>query len=1131
MSEGRRVPVALCGLGAQSREQGRAISSPDRQHRCASAAQRWLAPLLLSAATTLAAAEPDTAALPGVLDGSIDVRINAREHLRWQDASDAEARLRLGKSRRSIDQAIDGLLRQRPELELRRSAATGVVDVLYSRAGALSRVAPTQSSERIARAFLAEHRDIYGLSAEAVDQLVVLGDSPGGGSGLRMLRLEQQVAGLPVFESETRVLIDRDGRVWRVLGAFVSSAAAEAAMIDKASLMLPADALSHLLGWSGHAVRADEVRAKQAAARQYLLTAPAPVAGEASARLVLFPLASGALIPAWSLTVFTEASEDWYALVDARNGSLLWRRNLRDYASSQQARFAVYVQADGITPADSPAPKSPSPVLPGGGSQFPSIARSTVNMLDAQALAASPNGWIDDCPSAANGCDSTRGNNVEACLDRDATSNLCDSGALDADGRAQGNPDSAARNRDFLGSAPRDFEFTPAPAGGNPDAGDNPLNADAQRGALVQAFYTINWFHDRMLRFGFDEASGNFQQVNLLGQGGLGGDRIAADIQNTGLNTASFSTPADGAGPGRLELSIFSGPTPDRDSALDAGIVIHELSHGMSHRLIGNSQGLLWDVARSMGEGWSDFFALALLNNSNADDPLGRYPFAPWVSYRLSAMTDNYLYGFRRFPYAIEAGFNPLSFSDVDAVTADESGGIAASPLNLGASGALEVHNAGSVWAQTLWRIRAGIIANSAGDVPAGNEVMLQLVVDAMKLTPAHPSLIDGRDALIAADCATNGCANEREIWEGFAAMELGYRALAPLAVGGRFARAHMGIGISRELPHLDVLNVDSDVVVTDTGTGNGNGVLDPGESVQLLVTISNPLRLADLDAMAVFATLSTASPLVQISDGEAFYGDIAAQAAASNAAAPFLLSIDPAAPCGSRIEFDLQTASTLGTRTAKFSLRIGSRGGVGAPIVFTQTPALMIPVSSVDGVAATLNIADDHEIADLDLRIDQLSHPVTGHLSVMLRAPSGYGSDLIFKRGGFLVPNQGGGANFSNLVIDDDLPLLASEDLNQSLSTQAPFSGDWLPAFNAPFWSSYRPSPPNPPAQVASDPIGQLGRLDGSSSKGPWTLSVANGSSTLTGTLDVWSLIVRPRLFSCSIFVPGDSLFGSGFE
>ena len=106
-------------------------------------------------------------------------------------------------------------------------------------------------------------------------------------------------------------------------------------------------------------------------------------------------------------------------------------------------------------------------------------------MLDAQRTAFSPNGWIDDCPAAADGCDATRGNNVDACLDRDASSNVCDAGTLDSNGRAIGNPDSGGRNRDFLGAAPRDFVHTPAPSGANPDAGDNPLNPDSQRGALV----------------------------------------------------------------------------------------------------------------------------------------------------------------------------------------------------------------------------------------------------------------------------------------------------------------------------------------------------------------------------------------------------------------------------------------------------------------------------------------------------------------------------------------------------------------------------------------------------------------------------------------------------------------------
>ncbi len=1022
-----------------------------------------------------------------------------------------------------------------PDAVSRGAIATGRLSMLFREKGALTGPATSSDDLAIVRDFLGRHRDLFGLDAEAVAALAVIGDSPGGRSGLRMLRVEQRVEGVPVFGSETRFLIDRDGRLWRVFGELLPELGDHAPKLSRDGLLSPETALSRLFGWGGELLDGRQVLARRRADGDAVeLAGPAPLAGPADARLMWFPLARNVLVPAWSLTAFTTGDEDWHALIDARSGALLWRRNMREFASTQQARFSVYVQGDGLTPADSPAPRSPSPAMPGMGTQFPAIARTTVNMLDAQHVDASPNGWIDDCPGSGDGCDSTRGNNVEACLDRDAVSNVCDTGALDANGRAIGNPDADGRNRDFLGAAPRDFTYTPAPSGANPDAGDTPTNPDSQRGALVQAFYTINWFHDRMAAFGFDEASGNFQQVNLLGQGGLAGDRVAADIQNSGSNNGSFSTPADGAGPGRLEISLFTGPTPDRDSALDAGIVLHELTHGMTHRLVGNGSGLLWDVARSMGEGWSDFFALALLNPTAADAIDGRYVFAPWVTYKLGVLTDNYVYGFRRFPYGGDVASNPLTFADLDTVTADESGGIAPSPLNIGAGGAMEVHNAGTVWAQTLWDVRARIIADPAGangDVATGNESMLQLVTDALKMTPPNPSLIDGRDALIAADCATNDCRNEASIWQGFAGRGLGYRAIAPLSVMGRFALSHMGVGTSARMPQLDVLDPATDVLIDDVQGGNGNGRIDPGETVQLAVTLRNPWRRADRIASGVSATLDAATGGVQVLDANAVYADIGAQASVANIADRFGLRIPESSACGSRITFQLQVQSSLGPQTIPLSLRIGTAAGVGAPITYGATPNLAIPTSSVDGVDSAMDIVDDHDIADLDFRIDSLVHPVSGHLSVMLRAPNGYGSDLIFKRGALMVPNQGGGADFNALVIDDDLPLASSEDLNQSLSTQAPFTGDWLPAFNGPFWDGYRPSPPTPPADIHRDATGQLSRLDGLGTQGRWHVNVANGSATLTGTLVGWSLIVKPREYVCVPYQSADIVFRDGFE
>ena len=68
-----------------------------------------------------------------------------------------------------------------------------------------------------------------------------------------------------------------------------------------------------------------------------------------------------------------------------------------------------------------------------------------------------------------------------------------------------------------------------------------------------------------------------------------------------------------------------------------------------------------------------------------------------------------------------------------------------------------------------MWEVRSRVIADPAGangDVPTGNQTMLQLVTDALKMTPINPSFIDARTALLDADCATNACANERSIWE-----------------------------------------------------------------------------------------------------------------------------------------------------------------------------------------------------------------------------------------------------------------------------------------------------------------------------------------------------------------------------
>jgi hypothetical protein len=78
-------------------------------------------------------------------------------------------------------------------------------------------------------------------------------------------------------------------------------------------------------------------------------------------------------------------------------------------------------------------------------------------------------------------------------------------------------------------------------------------------------------------------------------------------------NHAFIDVGSDGEAP-LLHLPLFTHPHPRRDPALDAEAVLHELTHGLSIRRVVGGVGLLQTQCAGMGEGWSDFYALALLS-------------------------------------------------------------------------------------------------------------------------------------------------------------------------------------------------------------------------------------------------------------------------------------------------------------------------------------------------------------------------------------------------------------------------------------------------------------------------------------------------------------------------------------
>ena len=1092
------------------------------------------------AAHAVMAPEPDAGAKgSGAPMRMLDARVNAKDA--WQRSiaarPGAAAALQAARgSATSIAAAIADQRRSTPGLSIKVSGVTGAPSSIVNTAGALTTAVAGKATENVVRDYLRGPAGaMLGLSSADVDDLHVLGDSAGGYSGMRMLRVEQRVNGRPVFQSESRFLVDRDGRLSKYVGLIVPQARAITPADPVGKLSAPA-AASRLFASLGKSIPdAGFVAGATVNDRVELTASDSFVAGPVSAREVYFPLAPGVLVPAWSLVAFTSGKEDWYSIVDAQTGDVLWRKNIRAYASTHEARFRVYVQADGKTPADSPAPLSPTTATPGSGLQATGIAPTIVNMSAVQDLLASPNGWIDDCP--AGGCTAnqtqTLGNNVLACLDRTggADVNVCDTDAasvLDGNGRPTGNPDANGRNRDFLGTAPRDFQtnFLPPPQGGNPEAGQTATGSgnngtlaidQYRRGVVTHLFYLTNWYHDQTFRLGFDEASANFQQTNFSGNG-VGGDRVLADAQDGGgTNNANFATPPDGQS-GRMQMYRFTGPTIDRDGSLDAEIVLHELTHGLSNRLVGNAAGLNWDPAGGMGEGWSDFYALSLLNNTSTDDPNGKYASGAYATYKLGGLLDNYLYGIRRFPYSTDITVNPLTWGDVDDVTYNQSGGIAASPLGFELNGAMEVHNIGEIWANTLWQMRANIIADPAGangDVPIGNRTALQLVTDGLKATPIDPSFTDARDALIDADCVTNACTNERSIWLAFSKRGLGWGARTPYNKAfGYPAATHTAVAESFAMPYLSVNDETVDVVVNDNAPGNAvNGVVDPGEAVRLSVTLFNPWRRASQAASAITSTLTTATPGVTIHAATSAYPNIAAQGSAANTT-PFVISVLPSVAAGAPLDFTLTTTSSLGTTTTTFRMRVGTRSGTLPVVTYQSTiaPALAIPDNRPRGVTNTLTVTDDYEIADLDFRVDQITHTWTGDVTVMLRSPDGTGTDLIGLIGA-LAADRGNGDNIVNMVIDDSVAATAANDMVQATAAAAPFTKTWLPVYNAP-WTV-------PGLGVPPDSIGSLSRFNGRSTKGTWTTLVSDGAAGDTGTMAGWSMLVTPVRFVTAAVIP----------
>lgn len=731
--------------------------------------------------------------------------------------------------------------------------------------------------------FLRDNSDLTGVRAAQVNELKVFSDYTNPDGNLSFVELNQEINGIPVFRGEVKAGFTKHGEMIRVINNLAPG-------LDYASLSKdfndPLDAVKAAAASIKHELRPEDVSRNDADS-----TKIKTVFGEGdwatTAEKMYFPTEPGVAVPAWRVLIWRPVNA-YYVIVDAASGTMLWRKNLTD-DQTESATYQVYHNPNAMMQvADSPAPLSPyvsANTSPADGAQGAIISRSNVTLVGNEApYTFNNNGWI------TNGANTTDGNALESGLDLVA-------------------PNGVDPGTPATGSPTRVFDSLWNPPPGNPGPGDAPSAAAARRGAVIQQFYIMNRYHDELYRLGFTEPARNFQADNF-GRGGVAGDRVSAEGQDSsGTNNANFGAGADGTR-GRMQMYVWTGPTPDRDGTGDADIMIHEVTHGTSNRIHGNNSGLSLNMSGAMGEGWGDFYAHALLSEPT-DNVNAPYALSGYALFQAFGVVGNasYYYGIRRFPKARLSStggpnnrpHNPLTFADIDSTQANTTDGAfaAMSGPHISTS-ADQVHAAGEVWSSMLWEIRCKMVDRSGWAV--GNRRALQVVTDGMKLAPLGPTFITERDAILAGALASGTAGDVADIWAGFAARGLG--------VSASIQNNGTGTGTARVTQAFDLPNLTQPGITVDDFTGDNDGYPEPGEPVRILVPLHNQ---TGNNASAATVTI----PGV----GSQNYDNINHGVIASQ---QFDYTVPPGTQCGTSITLTLNVNSSLGAFSVNRSFIVG---------------------------------------------------------------------------------------------------------------------------------------------------------------------------------------------------------------
>ncbi|QRV95445.1 extracellular metalloproteinase MEP [Ceratobasidium sp. AG-Ba] len=270
---------------------------------------------------------------------------------------------------------------------------------------------------------------------------------------------------------------------------------------------------------------------------------------------------------------------------------------------------------------------------------------------------------------------------------------------------------------------------------------------------VTQYFYLANTFHDLMFLYGFEEESGNFQQYNF-GRSEGEQDAVIVNVRDgNSIENTSFTATPDGQS-AYYQVNARSFCNPLGREEIETRALFHALSLGLVSRLTGGPRDLTclgYGEAAGLRMGWSGFISglvrgVVMNDTSTPED------------FESMQRTFNARHASR-----------PLMYDELLCKNLEEA------------------YAVGEIWADVLGEVlRKLILKHGLSDslfppnerdyksiaestTKHGNTLMLQLIINGLKLQPCRPTFLQARDAIIAADQDLTGGQNKCLLWEAFA--------------------------------------------------------------------------------------------------------------------------------------------------------------------------------------------------------------------------------------------------------------------------------------------------------------------------------------------------------------------------